>query len=130
MLGHGRPEISAARLAVPMAVIYLCTDIVLNKLALGDGWQIFWPLNGITIAILLMRPRSDWPLLLLAVSVGTGIGEYFDGNSISSTLVQRTLSVMEVLLSASLLPRFFSLTSWLRLPLLYLRFAGAVTWAR
>ena len=40
--------------------------------------------------------------------------------------MQRSLSVLEVLLSASLLPRFFSLTSWLRLPLLYLRFAGAV----
>ncbi len=127
MFGHGRPEISAVRLAVPIAVIYLCADIVLNELALGDGWQIFWPLNGVTIAILLMRPRSDWPLLLLAVSLGTGIGEYFDGNSISSTLVQRTLSMLEVLLSARLLPRFFSLTSWLRLPLLYLRFAGAVT---
>jgi diguanylate cyclase (GGDEF)-like protein len=127
MLGHGRLENSAVRLAVPIAVIYLCADTVLNKFALGDGWQIFWPLNGITIAILIMRPRSDWPLLLLAVSLGTGIGGYFDGNSISSTLVQRALSVLEVLLSACLLPRFFSLTSWLRLPLLYLRFAGAVT---
>ena len=127
MSEHGRLGISTARLAAPLALIYLCADTLLNKIALGDGWQIFWPLNGVTIAILLMRPRSDWPLLLLAVSVGTGIGEYFDGNSISSTLVQRALSVLEVLLSARLLPRFFSLTSWLRLPLLYLRFAGAVT---
>lgn len=127
MLEHRRLAISAVRLAVPVALLYLCADIVLNKLALGDGWQIFWPLNGVTIAILIMRPRSDWPLLLLAVSVGTGMGEYFDGNSISSTLVQRALSVLEVLLSAWLLPRFFSLTSWLRLPRLYLRFAGAVT---
>ena len=126
MLGQRRLEIATVRLALPLAVIYLCADTVLNKLALGDGWQIFWPLNGVTIAILIMRPRSNWPLLLLAVSVGTGIGEYYDGNPISSTLVQRALSVLEVLLSACLLPRFFSLNSWLRLPLLYLRFAGAV----
>jgi len=112
--------------ALAVAGFYFVADNLLNKVALGDGWQIFWPLNGVTIALLIMRPRKDWPLLLAAVSLGTGSGEYMDGNSLGATLLQRGLSVLEVSLSAALLPRFISLDSWLRSPGLYPRFAAAV----
>jgi diguanylate cyclase (GGDEF)-like protein len=112
--------------ALAVAGIYLVADSVLNKFALGDGWQIFWPLNGVTIALLIMRPRKDWPLLLAAVALGTGGGEYFDDNPLGSTILQRGLSVLEVTLSAWLLPRFGNLESWLRSPGLYARFAAAV----
>jgi diguanylate cyclase (GGDEF)-like protein len=117
---------SAVRLAGPVALLYFCADLALNKLALGDGWQIFWPLNGITIAMLIMRSRAQWSVLLLGVSVGTGLGEFLDGNSFHSTLVQRAFSLLEVTISASVLPRFFSISSWLQLPRLYWRFAAAV----
>jgi integral membrane sensor domain MASE1 len=112
--------------ALAVAGFYFVADNVLNQFALGDGWQIFWPLNGITIALLITRPRKDWPLLLAAVALGTGGGEYVDDNPLGSTLLQRCLSVLEVALSASLLPRFVSLESWLRSPGLYPRFAAAV----
>src|SRR5882757_4362356 len=71
--------VPTAWLAVSLGLAYLAADIVLNKLALGDGWQIFWPLNGITIATLIMRSRAQWSVLLLGVSVGTGLGEFLDG---------------------------------------------------
>ncbi len=109
------------------AILYFVGDMLLNKVALGDGWQIFWPLNGVTIALLIARPRARWPLLLTAVSIGTGVGEYIDGNEFGSMLVQRALSVLEVYVSAALLPRFHSLDTWLRQPRLYPRFAAAVT---
>jgi diguanylate cyclase (GGDEF)-like protein len=112
--------------ALVIAASYGIADHILNKVALGDGWQIFWPLNGITIALLIMRPRKDWALLLGAVSFGTGIGEYMDGNPLVATLLQRGFSVLEVVLSASLLPQFVSLGRWLRSPRLYPRFAAAV----
>lgn len=115
-----------AWMAVLIALGYLAADLALNKFALGDGWEIFWPLNGVTVALLIMRPRSDWPLLLLAVSVGTGVGEFFDGNSATRSLVDRSLSVLEVLLSARLLPPFLGLNAWLRQPRLYRQFAAAV----
>jgi diguanylate cyclase (GGDEF)-like protein len=108
------------------AILYFVADTLLNKVALGDGWQIFWPLNGVTIALLISHPRAQWPALLTAVSIGTGAGEYLDGNAFSSMLVQRALSVLEVYVSASLLPRFHSLETWLRQPRLYPRFAAAV----
>jgi diguanylate cyclase (GGDEF)-like protein len=116
----------ALYVALAVAGFYFVADNILNKLALGDGWQIFWPLNGVTIALLIMRPRKEWPLLLAAVSLGTGAGEYVDDNPLASTLLQRCLSVLEVSLSAWLLPRFINLESWLRSPGLYPRFAGAV----
>jgi diguanylate cyclase (GGDEF)-like protein len=119
-------RLSNLYVALALAGFYFIGDNVLNKIALGDGWQIFWPLNGVTIALLIMRPRTDWPLLLAAVSLGTGAGEFFDGNSLGSTVVQRCLSVLEVSLSAAVLPRFISLDSWLRSPRLYPRFAAAV----
>ena len=118
--------ISTAWRAAAIAGAYFVADAVLNKIALGDGWQIFWPLNGITIALLISRPRREWALVVAAVALGTGIGEYIDDNSLASTLVQRALSVLEVTLSAALLPPFLDLESWLGMPRLYPRFAAAV----
>ena len=118
--------VSAACRALAVAGAYFAADAVLNKVALGDGWQIFWPLNGITIALLISRPRRDWALLLVAVCLGTGVGEFIDDNSLASTLMQRALSLLEVTLSAALLPAFLDLESWLGMPRLYPRFAAAV----
>jgi diguanylate cyclase (GGDEF)-like protein len=115
-----------AFLTAVVAVLYFAADCFLNRFALGDGWEIFWPLNGVTIALLIMRPVRQWPLLLAAVSLGTGGGEFLDGNSLPSTLIQRALSVIEVCVSASLLPPFQRLESWLSQPGLYLRFAASV----
>jgi diguanylate cyclase (GGDEF)-like protein len=117
---------SNARLALAVAASYFVADTLLNKVALGDGWEIFWPLNGVTIALLIMWPRRMWPVLLASVALGTGVGEYIDDNSLRATLVQRVLSVLEVALSASLLPPFVSLATWLPKPGLYPRFAAAV----
>ena len=58
----GLPEVtvSSALQAAVIACAYFVADAVLNKIALGDGWQIFWPLNGVTIALLISRPRREW----------------------------------------------------------------------
>jgi len=117
---------SSGRQALAVAIAYFLADTLLNKFALGDGWQIFWPLNGVTIALLITRARSAWPLLLAAISLGTGAGEFLDDNPLGSTLVQRAFSVLEVCVSASLLPAFANVESWLSKPGLYGRFAAAV----
>ena len=118
-LGLPHLTVSTALRAFVTAGAYFVADAVLNKIALGDGWQIFWPLNGVTIALLISRPRREWALLLVAVALGTGVGEFIDDNSFLSTLVQRSLSLMEVTLSAAFLPPFLDLESWLGMPRLY-----------
>jgi diguanylate cyclase (GGDEF)-like protein len=109
-----------------VAAAYFLGDTLLNKCALGDGWQIFWPLNGVTIALLITRSRRAWPLLLTAISLGTGVGEFIDDNTLGSTLLQRAFSVLEVCVSAALLPACGDLESWLSQRGLYPRFAAAV----
>jgi diguanylate cyclase (GGDEF)-like protein len=125
-LPNRRRWIHAAQLVSVACVVYFAADTVLNKYAFGEGWTILWPLNGITVALLLSRNRSDWAPILLGVAIGTGVGEYLYGNSLSSTILQRCFSIAEVLVTASLLPHFTTLEEWLRRPYLFLRFATAL----
>ena len=58
--------------------------------------------------------------------MGAGIGECLDGNTIGSEVWLRSFSLIEVLLSALLLPAFSTLDQWLRKPRLFYRFATAL----
>jgi diguanylate cyclase (GGDEF)-like protein len=118
--------LKAARLVLILAVLYFCADSALNRFGFTDGWTILWPLNGVTIALLLTRKPADWPLMLLGVAIGTGVGEYFDGNTFWFECGQRLISLTEVFLSAWLLPPFETFESWLRRRLIFYRFLAAL----
>jgi diguanylate cyclase (GGDEF)-like protein len=101
----------------------------LNYFGFSNGWTILWPLNGVTIAILIMRPRSEWPSMLLGIEVGTGFGEHFDNNVVNSLgpeILQRLMSLVEVTVSAMFLPAFSTLEEWLRKPRIFPRFVAAL----
>ena len=115
-----------AKVALAFGLLYCATDYSLNKFAFGDGWSILWPLNGVTIALLVSRPRSRWMAMLIGVVVGTWISECQVGNSMRSETWQRVFSLIEVLLSAWLLPHFTSLEKWMREPHIYRRFVAAI----
>ena len=114
------------KLALVFALFYFGADYALNNFAFSAGWTILWPLNGVTIALLLRNRRRSWPAILIGVAIGTGIGEYFDDNSLTSEIWQRFFSVTEVVISASLLPAFVSLDRWLRTPHIFFRFVTAL----
>lgn len=115
-----------AVLAVVLGLTYAAIDIGLNRFGFGNGWTILWPLNGVTIAILTMNRRSDWPAMLLGIAVGTGFGECVDHNPLMEEVILRTFSITEIVISASLLPPFASLERWLRRPRIFLRFVAAL----
>lgn len=120
---------NSARLVVSvlsLGTAYFLADFALNRIAFSAGWTILWPLNGITIALLIRNPRSRWPALLLGIEVGTAIGELFDDNTLKTVLWERLLSLAEVLMSAALLPAFSNLSDWLRKPRLFPRFIAAL----
>ena len=60
-----RAWFGALRSVLAFAAIYLAADVALNEFAFADGWTITWPLNGVTVALLLMRPRATWIWMLL-----------------------------------------------------------------
>jgi diguanylate cyclase (GGDEF)-like protein len=118
--------IRAAKTVVAYTLAYLAADIALNRFAFSDGWTLVWPLNGVNVALLLMRPRSSWPWMLLGIELGTGIGECLDENSYLMETGQRICSMAEVLISACLLPPFSTLDRWLRTPGIFNRFIAAL----
>jgi len=112
--------------ALTYVPIYALADIALNRFAFTDGWTILWPLNGVTVALLVMSPRAKWLPILFGVAVGTGIGEYLDGNPIYFEIAQRLISLIEVILSALFLPSFSTLNAWLRKPRIFSRFVASL----
>ncbi len=121
-----RNLLNSARTLLALSLAYLVADIALNRFAFSAGWTIVWPLNGVTIALLLMRPRRDWLWILLGAEAGTGVGECLDNNPVGLELGARVCSVTEVLISALLLPRFTTLDDWLNIPRLHLRLTAAL----
>ena len=116
----------SATLVLVFFLIYFVADTSLNMFAFSAGWTILWPLNGITIALLICRPKSEWIPMLLGIELGIGLGEYLDANTLGSTIWQRIFSLIEVVLSAWFLPRFNTLEEWLRKPRIFLRFVCAL----
>jgi diguanylate cyclase (GGDEF)-like protein len=112
--------------ALSLGVVYFLADFALNHFGFEAGWTILWPLNGITIALLIRNPRSRWLALLLGIEVGTGVGELFADNSLVSVIWQRLLSLSEVVISAAFLPAFSNLSDWLRKPRIFPRFLAAL----
>ena len=116
----------AAKMVLAYTAIYALAVMALNRFAFSDAWSIIWPVNGVNVALLLMRPRSTWVWMLLGIELGTAIGDSLDGLSLWLKLFDRVCSVLEVLTCALLLPRFTTLEQWLRTPRLYPRFVAAL----
>lgn len=114
------------RTVLAYTLIYSVVDIALNRFAFSEAWTIIWPLNGVNVALLLMRPRASWLWMLLGIELGTGIGECLDDNPVQMEICQRVFSATEVLISASLLPPFVTLERWLRTPGVFIRFFAAM----
>jgi diguanylate cyclase (GGDEF)-like protein len=106
--------------------LYFGGALALDKFVLGEnGWQIFWPLNGISIALLLMQPRRQWWSFLVAAIVPSQLADYLTATPGPVVVVEGLSNVAEILLGARLLPAFTDLETWLQAPRLYPRFAMA-----
>ena len=113
-------------MVLALTAIYTIVVIALNRFAFTDAWNIVWPLNGVNVALLLMRPRSSWVWMLLGIELGSGLGDSLDGLPVWMKLFDRACSALEVVVCARLLPRFVTLEQWLRTPRLFLRFVTAL----
>jgi len=118
--------IPAVKTLLTFTLIYWIVDVALNRFAFSNAWTIIWPLNGVNVALLLMRPRASWLWMLVGIELGTGIGECLDDNLVQMEICQRLFSLTEVVISACLLPPFLTLDRWLRTPGIFMRFLAAL----
>ena len=118
--------IRTARMVLGYTAVYVIVVIALNRFAFSAAWNIVWPLNGVTVGLLLMSPRSQWAWMLVGIELGTGLGDSIDGFPLWMKFFDRGCSAMEVLICALMLPRFTALDQWLRTPGLFWRFLGAL----
>ena len=103
--------------------------VIARALALGAGYaaiyrlivlegsfgtsvgSTFWPASGVTVSMLLLRPRREWPFYLLAIGVADFMMDVHSGGYTAHASIGIALAnCAEPLLSASLLRR------WLRTP--------------
>ncbi len=67
--------------------------------------------------------------MLIGIEIGAGFGEHYDNtviNSLGPEIVQRLMSLVEVVVSALFLPAFSTLEAWLRKPRIFPRFVAAL----
>ncbi|MGH8028620.1 MAG: diguanylate cyclase domain-containing protein [Arenimonas sp.] len=65
-----------------------------------DGVAAIWIANGLLVGALLLRPRVDWPRLVLAAAIGTIVGRLLCGDAWPIMIGLTAANVIECLLLA------------------------------
>lgn len=120
--------VSAVLLALTYAGIY---KLILIGSSFGASvGATFWPASGITVSLLILRPRREWPLYLIAIWTADCFMDTHGGSySVAVSCGIATANCAEPLLGAVLLRRWLGRRPQLArghdLGLFYLAAAGA-----
>jgi diguanylate cyclase (GGDEF)-like protein len=123
-----RVALGALLLAATYAGIY---KLILIGSSFGaEVGATFWPASGVTVSVLILRPRREWPVYLLAIWVADFFMDMHGGGySVIVSCGIAAANCAEPLLSASLLRRWLGkapdLSNGRDLGLFYLAAAGA-----
>jgi integral membrane sensor domain MASE1 len=90
----------------------------------SHGQAIWWPTNGLALALLVRTDRARWPAILAGVLIGSWAGTLIHGYPLSSWIVNTIANSVGPLLCALNLPRFRNLEDWLQQPHLVLSFVA------
>ena len=123
-------SLQAAVVALASALAILAILKLLDPTMFYDdhGQAVYWPVNAVVVAVMLMAPRRYWPWILLGSSLGQAYDQRWDhfGNVLAGVVG----NIAEPLLAAWILPPFSNLADWMKQPRLALRFSlGAVLFA-
>jgi diguanylate cyclase (GGDEF)-like protein len=87
-----------------------------------QGQAIWWPTNGLALALMVRSERSRWFAILAGILLGSWIGGIRHGWPISSRIVNCVANSIGPLLAAFALPYFNRLEDWLQEPHLAIRY--------
>lgn len=87
-----------------------------------QGQAIWWPTNGLALALMVRSDRSRWFTVLIGVLLGSWIGGLHHGWPVSSRIVNAVANSVGPMLGALALPHFKRLEDWLREPRLVFRY--------
>ncbi len=103
--------------------LHFALQLIGPAMFFNPNWAVYWPLNGILVATLLMVPRRYWPPILLGAVLNQVQREYSD-ETVAEMLCDAAAFFLQVLLPAFLLPPFRNLSDWMQQPRLISRFIG------
>ncbi len=104
--------------------VFLCSK-ALFPFFFNSYWiAVCWPIPGLMIGVLLMRPRREWFWILCGYVVAQFPAEVAGGQPWISMGMDAVCNLVEIVFAAACLPAFTGLSAWLRQPRLVLRFAG------
>jgi diguanylate cyclase (GGDEF)-like protein len=87
-----------------------------------QGQAIWWPTNGLALALMVRSDRSRWFAIVCGTLMGSWIGGMRHGWPLSSRIVNAIANCLGPLLAALALPHFKRLEDWLQEPRLVLRY--------
>ena len=100
---HGDTVVVAAT-AVGLAVLYALGALLpFSYLASPAAGAAFFPPAGLTLSILVLTPRSRWPLWLASVAVAECLVDLTHGQSVAAALGFALANTVEPLVGASLM---------------------------
>jgi len=102
--GRGRERLIVAATAVGLAVLYALGALLpFSYLASPAAGAAFFPPAGLTLSILVLTPRSRWPIWLTAVAAAECFVDLTHGQSLAAALGFALANTMEPLVGASLM---------------------------
>jgi integral membrane sensor domain MASE1 len=109
-------------LAGVAAGLYTGVSLLRSDFVFSKGWTVWWPVDGVVVAILLMNPRRDWKWIVSGLVL---FELTFDlpRRTLGGALIGTFSGVVEVLIVSFALPAFDQLDVWVQKPRLVLRWA-------
>ncbi len=90
----------AAVLILVAIAYWVAVRLGLLFVAQPEGVAFIWPASGLALAILLLSPKRQWPILLAVIFVTNAAGNWSGGNPLLVSLGFALANILEALLGA------------------------------
>ncbi|MBK9266478.1 MAG: MASE1 domain-containing protein [Polyangiaceae bacterium] len=82
---------------------FLTAQVSLTFVVEPENIAAIWPPVGLALAVLLLRPRRDWPFIVVAIGLAVTVANLLAGTSLPISLGFAIANAVEPLLAASLM---------------------------